>query len=301
MDGVLNICKPQGPTSHDIVNKIRHAYNQKKVGHAGTLDPLATGVLVVCLGKATRIVECLMGTTKQYRANMVLGRTTDTQDCTGDLISESDASGITAEDVSEAVSAFLGEIMQMPPMMSALKHNGKPLYKIAREGKTVERELRKVTISSIELVSFRQGVYPEAEVLVTCSSGTYIRTLCHDIGQKLGCGANMSMLERRRVGNFDIENAVSLDEIESAKDTGRLNDYVISISDALVDYPAAVIARSDIQNAVHGIAVKPSEIDMKRSLVKIVSEDGFLIGLGNPLTVENETLVKPCKVFAEAE
>ena len=299
MDGVLNVYKPTGPTSHDVVNKVRRTFGQKKVGHAGTLDPLATGVLVVCLGKATRIVECLMCTTKQYRARMVLGQVTSTQDCTGEVISECDASHITESDVIEAAAAFVGDIMQMPPMMSALKHNGTPLYKLAREGKTIERALRPVTIHSIEVISIQPGEHPEAELLVSCSSGTYIRTLCHDIGEKLSCGAQMSMLERVRVGHFGVDSAYSLEDIETAREDGRLENILISIADALGDYPAAIIEPDDLHNALHGLPVRVSRLDREYELVRMLTPDGMLIGLGNSQMIESETLVKPCKVFAE--
>lgn len=299
MDGVLNVFKPNGPTSHDIVDRVRRAFGQKRVGHAGTLDPIATGVLVVCLGKATRIVECLMGTKKQYRAKMVLGQATDTQDCTGTIISECDASHITEDAIEEAAATLVGDILQMPPMMSALKINGKRLYKLAREGKSVEREPRPVTIYSIEMLSFQPGEHPEAELLITCSSGTYIRTICHDIGEKLRCGAHMSVLERTMVGSFEVGSAVSLEEIDLAKEEGRLDALLVSINDALVDYPTAIIEPDGLENALHGLPVRVSRLDREDDLVRMITPDGFLIGLGNSKIIENQTLVKPCKVLAE--
>ena len=236
MDGVLNIRKPGGPTSHDVVDEVRRIFEQKKVGHAGTLDPMATGVLVVCLGRATRIVEYLMGAPKEYRARMALGISTDTQDATGAVTGERDASPVTREAFEEAAAAFVGEIEQVPPMISALKHGGRPLYKLARDGITVERAPRTVTIHSIEVIGFQPGVggqepgaegaspslLLEAEIRVRCSSGTYIRTLCADIGEKLGCGAHMTALERTSVGRFRIEDSVTLEELCRASSEGRM-------------------------------------------------------------------------------
>ena len=186
-----------------------------------------------------------MGGAKEYRARMALGRSTDSQDSTGVVIYERDASGITREALEQVISGFVGEIEQVPPMVSAIKHEGKALYKMAREGNTVDRAARNVTIYSIELVDFKPGVRAEAEIVVKCSSGTYIRTLCADIGESLGCGANMSMLERTRVGRFGLDGAVGVEELERAKADGRLEDYVTSIEAALDFMPVAVLADED--------------------------------------------------------
>lgn len=297
MDGVLNIYKPHGPTSHDVVNRVRRIFSQRKVGHAGTLDPIATGVLVVCLGKATRIVEHVVGAPKEYRAWMLLGQSTDTQDSTGQVESERDASQVTREQVEAAAAQFVGNIAQVPPMVSALKHKGKPLYKLAREGKTVEREARPITIYSIEMLDFQLGPLARAQINVKCSSGTYIRTLCADIGEVLGCGAHMTELERTRVGQFSLEDSVTLEELCQAQEDGRLEQYVSSMADALADLPAVVLTPHDIERISHGLTISVDGLYTTIEAVRLLSEDGDLIALGNAETVDGRADIRPRKVF----
>ncbi len=299
MDGVLNIRKHEGPTSHDLVYRARQIFSQKRVGHAGTLDPMATGVLVVCLGKATRIVEYLMGTPKEYRARMALGQVTDSQDSTGIVLAEKDASGINREQLERAIEEFVGEIEQIPPMVSAIKHQGKPLYKLAREGKTIERTPRKLNVYSIQLLNFVPGKLAEAEILVGCSSGTYIRTLCHDIGEKLGCGGHMSMLERTKVGVFSIENAVTIEELENAKAEDRLEEYVLSINNALGAMPAVVLRSGDVDSVLHGNTVGIDGLPENGDIVRILAPDGDLIGLGMTDMVGTSAVLRPKKVLVD--
>jgi len=307
MDGILIIRKPAGPTSHDIVNEVRRIFGQRKVGHAGTLDPMATGVLIVCLGKATRVVEYLMALPKEYRARMILGRTTDTQDSTGNIISERDASHVTREMLEQAAAHFIGEIEQVPPMTSAIKYQGKPLYKFAREGKSVERAPRKVTIWSIQVTDFVQPAtssaphLAEAELVVRCSGGTYIRTLCADIGEALECGAHMSALERTKVGRFGIEQAVTIDELKEAKAVGRLENLLLSIEEALADLPAAVVSTEDVAKLLHGQAVHAMTDAENGALVRALASNGKLLAVGSVLRKNSETLVKPRKVLASAD
>ena len=305
MDGVLNVRKASGPTSHDVVDEIRRIFAQRRVGHAGTLDPLALGVLVVCLGKATRVVEYLMGLTKEYCARMALGVSTDTQDSTGAIIAERDASGVTREAVEEAAAAFAGEIDQVPPMASAVKHEGKRLYTLARQGKTVARSPRKVTIYSIQVTSFGPEANPKSQItnhksaglLVRCSSGTYIRTLCADIGERLGCGAHMSALERTGVGRFRVEESVSIEDLETARQEGRLEDLVMSMDDALADLPAVAIAAEDVSRAANGVTVPCSGVNAESDRVRIHSPDGSLIGIGQVSRRQESWSVKPDKVL----
>jgi tRNA pseudouridine55 synthase len=186
MDGILNINKPAGITSHDVVSRVRRAFKIRRVGHAGTLDPGATGVLVVCIGQATRVVEYLMGQEKEYSAVLALGEETSTEDAEGELVSSSDCSHITPDQVEAVMPSFVGEIMQIPPMVSAIHHEGKRLYELARNNIVVEREARPVTIHSLKMTGFVSGEHPHIELDVTCGKGTYIRTLCADIGRKLG-------------------------------------------------------------------------------------------------------------------
>lgn len=307
MDGILIIRKPAGPTSHDIVNEVRHIFGQRKVGHAGTLDPMATGVLIVCLGKATRVVDYLMGLPKEYRARMILGRATDTQDSTGNIILERDSSHITREMLEQAASRFVGEIEQVPPMTSAIKHQGKPLYKFAREGKSVERAPRKVTVWSIQVTDFVRPAMVdaqhlvEAELVVRCSSGTYIRTLCADIGEVLGCGAHMSALERTKIGRFGIEQAVTTDDLKEAKAAGQLENLLISIEEALADMPAAVVSAEDVDKLLHGRTVRAMTDAKNGTIVRALAPNGKLLAIGSVLQKNSETLVKPRKVLASAD
>lgn len=237
MDGILNIYKEQGFTSHDVVAKLRGILHQKKIGHTGTLDPAATGVLPVCCGKATKVCELLTDKEKSYRAVCQLGVETDTQDMTGTVLSQKEYSDITMEQLTECVMSFRGEIMQIPPMYSALKINGKKLYELAREGKTVERKPRPVTIHEISLVdvNLEQGQFT---MDVTCSKGTYIRTLCHDIGQKLGCLAAMESLVRTRVAVFSLEEALTLSQVEQLvrEEPERLEQVVYAVDALFPEY-----------------------------------------------------------------
>lgn len=213
MDGILNIYKEPDFTSHDVVAKLRGILHQKKIGHTGTLDPAAMGVLPVCCGKATKVCELLAEKDKTYQAVCRLGVVTDTQDDTGEILEEHSFKDVTEEAVREAAATFLGESSQIPPMYSAIKVNGKKLYELAREGKTVEREPRNIHISQLDILQMdlEEGTFL---IEVTCSKGTYIRTLCHDIGGKLGTGAVMQSLVRTRVADFVIEEAVTLGELE---------------------------------------------------------------------------------------
>lgn len=210
MDGVLNIYKPQNMTSHDVVAIVRGALQTKKVGHTGTLDPMATGVLPVCVGRATKIVDFIQDDKKTYKAEITLGIETDTEDCWGKVVNEAPVN-VTDDSFREAILSFLGEIKQVPPMYSALKVNGKKLYELARAGKTVERKTRMRTIYSIEVIEINNH---KAVFSVTCSKGTYIRTLCSDIGRKLGTLAHMSGLERTQSGQFTVETAISIEEVK---------------------------------------------------------------------------------------
>lgn len=210
MNGLLVIDKPQGITSHTVVQKVRRACKIKRVGHAGTLDPLATGLLLVGVGSCTRLIEYLVATDKGYRATFRLGLVTDSQDITGEVVSEHPTAQVTEEQIREVCSHYVGLIEQVPPMFSALKKNGVPLYRLARQGIEVERQKREITITRLDVESI-DGV--EVTIDVDCTKGTYIRTLCHDIGQELGCGACMTSLRRVRSGKFDESMALSLDSV----------------------------------------------------------------------------------------
>ena len=224
MDGVINVYKEAGWTSFDVVAKMRGILKIRKIGHTGTLDPAATGVLPVCVGKGTKKVESFMADDKVYRAVMLLGVVTDSQDMTGSILMRSEVNSTEAE-AAEAVRSFIGGYDQLPPMYSAKKVNGKKLVDLARKGLEVERKPRFVNIMNIDIDEIE---LPRVTMTVTCSKGTYIRTLCHDIGQKLGCGAAMESLVRTRVGRFRIEDAVTLEQLEKFRDEDRLEEVVIN-------------------------------------------------------------------------
>lgn len=229
MDGIINIYKESGFTSHDVVAKLRGILHQKKIGHTGTLDPAAEGVLPVCCGKAAKVCSFLTGEDKSYHAVCRLGVETDTQDMTGTILKRHSIKGITEEDITKCIKQFEGEIMQVPPMYSAIKVNGKRLYELAREGKTIDRKPRPVTISSIVITDtdLDSGTFA---MDITCSKGTYIRTLCHDIGISLGTAAVMEKLIRTRVSVFKIEDSIKLSMVQQAaqKDIASLERYFIS-------------------------------------------------------------------------
>lgn len=234
MDGVLIVKKEKGFTSHDVVAKLRGILRMKKIGHTGTLDPEAEGVLPVVLGKATRLVDMLTEKEKTYEALLHLGIETDTQDMTGSVLRELPVT-VTEEDVKKTVETFLGEQQQIPPMYSALKVDGKKLYELAREGKTVERKPRTVYFREIRILEME---LPLVRISVTCSKGTYIRTLCHDIGQKLGCGGCMEELLRTKSGQFSLEDSLTLGQIQTLADQGEIEEHLIEIREILGEYPA---------------------------------------------------------------
>ncbi len=233
--GVINIYKEAGYTSHDVVAKLRGILKQKKIGHTGTLDPQAQGVLPVCLGKGTKLCDLLADHDKEYEAVLRLGITTDTQDMEGNVLQESSVQ-VSEEEVRTCILSFQGEQMQVPPMYSALKVNGKKLYELAREGKVVERKARPVTFHKIEVLWME---LPKVKIRVQCSKGTYIRTLCNDIGEKLGCGGCMEELLRTRVERFALEDAVKLDEVQNAMEEGTVDSLILPVDRIFDQYPTA--------------------------------------------------------------
>lgn len=235
-NGIINIYKEAGFTSHDVVAKLRGILKQKKIGHTGTLDPEAVGVLPVCLGKGTKVCDLLTDKDKVYETVMCLGVVTDTQDMTGEVLSRSEVH-VTCEMLEEVLETFRGEYDQIPPMYSALKVQGKKLYELAREGKVVERKARRVQILGLELLAMDpDGIH--VHMRVHCSKGTYIRTLCHDIGEKLGCGAAMEKLVRTQVGVFEIQDALTLSQIESYVQNNQVDTVIRSIDSMFQMWPA---------------------------------------------------------------
>ncbi len=248
VDGILNINKPWGRTSFSMVAVVKRLTGERRVGHAGTLDPAATGVLPVCLGQGTRVIEFLMDATKAYRAEMELGVATDTYHASGRIIQRGDPSGISRQRLKSALTSFCGLIWQTPPMYSAVKYQGKPLYKLARAGITVERRSRLAQVHDLKLVDWQP---PVATIEVTCGKGTYIRSLAHDLGQALGCGAYLKSLIRLRCGVFDIRDAVSLIQLEDAFRYGYWQHFIYPIDSVLLHWEAMVVsddAGQDIRN-----------------------------------------------------
>ena len=235
--GVINIYKEPGFTSHDVVAKLRGILRQKKIGHTGTLDPAAEGVLPVCLGKGTKLCDLLTDKRKTYQAVLLLGTETDTQDMTGTILSEKPTEQLTEPAVRGAAESFVGPYMQVPPMYSALKVNGKKLYELARAGKEVERAARPVEIYDLQIDAVE---LPRVTMTVTCSKGTYIRTLCHDIGEKLGCGGCMEKLIRTRVDRFAIGDSLRLSEVEALAKAGQIEDRIVPVDGMFEGCPAYV-------------------------------------------------------------
>ena len=248
MNGIIVLDKPAGKTSHDMVYFMRRLTGIKKVGHTGTLDPDATGVLPVCIGSATKAADMMTLSDKRYRAKFILGRTTDTQDISGKVLTECEVN-CTDDEIRAAIMSFLGEYDQLPPMYSAIKQNGKKLYELAREGKIAERETRRVNIKEIKILSL--GLEPEIEVL--CSKGTYVRTLCEDIGNKLGVGACMTALRRLQTGYFTEKDSYTCDELQKLKDEGRLDNALISVDKLFSDYGEIHLTPNQTKSVKNGV------------------------------------------------
>lgn len=284
MNGIMNVLKPPGMSSHDVVYFIRRTFGIKKVGHTGTLDPGAAGVLVVCLGAATRLAQFLLEEDKEYRAEITFGLATSSGDSFGEVTGEGDASQLNEGVVRSALPVFTGEIRQVPPMTSALKWQGKKLYELARADLVVDRPARVVTIHSLSFIggSGWGGPRPRALLHLTCSKGTYVRTICTDIGNHLGCGAHMSFLVRTRAGSFKISDSCTLEELQSAASEGKVVDRIIPMEEALSGLPA-VIVKSGAIGAVAsgsilylpGVARLPGELS-EGTLVRLMGPQGLL-------------------------
>lgn len=301
ISGIFNIDKPSGRTSFQVVSLVRRLSGVRRVGHAGTLDPSATGVLVVCLGQATRLIEYMMEATKFYRAEVRLGITTDTLDATGTPMSQADPSNIDRQQVEEALTAFVGEIDQVPPMFSALKYNGEPLYRYARAQMQVERQARRVTIHRLQLLAFQP---PLATIEVECGKGTYIRALAHDLGQKLGCGAHLAALARLRVGPFTLDDACSLPQLEAAFQERRWHSLLRPPDAALPSWPAVTLSEPQERAVRFGQclaadSLEPAQAVENDQLCRAYSPRGQLVAI---LRYDAAALLwRPVKVFAAAE
>lgn len=290
MLGALIIDKPAGITSHDVVARVRRVAATRRVGHAGTLDPFATGVLVVCVGKATRLAQFLVGFDKEYHGTMRLGFATDTQDLTGKQITLLESSKeVSLEELRRVISEFVGLQLQTPPMFSAKKVGGERLYKAAREGREVAREPVAITIHSIDLIEAEDMLVREnpdgtmdVDVSVSCSSGTYVRTLANDIGERLGVGAHLAALRRTAVGYFGIEQSVTLEDLEKMHRDEVIERSLISPSAMLAQLPALTLDREGVNRVMTGRSIESPVAGIKgeEQLVRLCDETGALVAVG---------------------
>ncbi len=298
LNGIIIIHKEAGYTSADVVAKMRGICKQKKIGHTGTLDPEATGVLPVCLGSGTKLCDMLTDKDKEYVTELLLGVETDTQDATGRVLSEKTVN-ITEAEVEQAVSSFQGSYMQVPPMYSAIKVDGKRLYELARAGKEVERDAREVIIHEIEILEQK---LPVVKMRVVCSKGTYIRTLCADIGTRLGCGGTMQSLIRTRVGKFLLKDAVTLGELETLAGEDRLENVLLPVESVFENFPALHVKQEFHRLLDNGNSLFPGQtlenkVFPEGQWVKIYWEEGKFAGI---YAYENgRGWYKPIKMFLE--
>lgn len=273
MNGLLIIDKPAGMTSFDVVRQVRRMTKTRRVGHAGTLDPMATGVLPVAVGTATRLIEYLMAGDKAYRATLKLGSATDTQDSDGQVLEEKSWQDVDLASFSAAVENFIGDFEQLPPMYSALKKDGQPLYKLARQGIEVEREPRMVHVESLTINEFSP---PYMTFTVACSKGTYVRTICHDIGQILGCGAHMTDLRRLSCGRFDLAASHPLQVYKELSEQGRALPF-LSLADILADWKALTVDGVILERLQNGVAPHMADLEGDEPVagdkVRLIAED----------------------------
>lgn len=281
INGILNIYKEKGYTSHDVVAKLRGITKQKKIGHTGTLDPDAEGVLPVCLGRATKVCDLLSDKDKVYEAELLLGISTDTQDISGKILEQKSADLLTEEQVLECILSFIGEYQQLPPMYSALKVNGKKLYELARDGIEVERKRRKVTIFEIQILEVN---LPVVRMRVHCSKGTYIRTLCHDIGEKLGIGGCMQLLLRTKVSCFELKESLTLKQVETFVQNGELEQVLMPV-DRLFQEKQEIVVKPEFEslvlngNPISKKAVEKAGIYEDQESVRVYDKKGRFVGI----------------------
>ncbi|WP_028550470.1 tRNA pseudouridine(55) synthase TruB [Paenibacillus sp. UNC451MF] len=303
LEGILPIWKPVGFTSHDVVAKARRILRIKRIGHTGTLDPQVTGVLPLCIGRATRLVEYIQELPKEYEATLKIGLATDTEDASGQVIEQVDQVHLTEEQVRKTLHSFVGEIEQVPPMYSAVKVDGKRLYELARQGVEVERKSRKVTIYSIEILETNLEMnHPEIRFRVRCSKGTYIRTLCVDVGKALGYPAVMSQLVRTSTGSIGQEQCLTLEQLELLQQQGGLSDKLIPAETALAHMPTVRLSEGQTRKALLGqkLTLTPSEqtalMDAAELNYAVYSESSRFVGIFQWDRDKRE--LQPVKVFS---
>ena len=302
VEGVLVLNKEAGWTSHDVVAKVRGLLGGMKVGHAGTLDPAATGVLPMLIGRATRVAEYLVDWDKEYQAVLRLGETTDTQDATGKVLAQADPSVVREEALHDVIERFRGPQRQVPPMYSAVKVGGRPLYKAARAGKTVERADRPIIVHELDILAVDGR---DVTLRAVCSKGTYIRTLCADIGQALGVGGHLAALQRRRVGPLSIDQALTVNQVADRLAIGTLSRHLVPLNQVLDRFPAIMVSDEQARLVLHGGMVTPVGIERlpcssEPVSIRLQDKDGRLLAIGLH-SGRTAGLVKIHKVLAETE
>lgn len=300
INGVINVYKEPGFTSHDVVAKLRGILKQKKIGHMGTLDPNAVGVLPVCLGKATKLCDILSEKDKTYNATLLLGLDTDTQDTSGEVISKADTDSImelSEDKVFETIKSYIGDYDQIPPMFSAIKIGGEKLYNLARRGEVIERPARHCRIIDITVTKME---LPRVDLHVTCSKGTYIRTLCHDIGKDLGVGGCMERLVRTKVERFSVEDSITLKQIEEFRDNNTLEDYITPVDEMLGNYSKCMVSKGAEKLVYNGNIFTSGNTFLKMNhedgqIVRVYTSEGEFIGLYK--FNSEKQIYKPVKMF----
>jgi len=304
MNGILNIFKPKGISSYQAVREVRNILGIPKAGHTGTLDPSASGVLLVCIGQATKITEFLVGMEKHYQGEMILGISTDSQDSEGEIVQRREVkTDIDEKRIIDIFQKYTGVISQMPPMFSAVHYKGERLYRLARKGIEVKRNPKEVKIQKLNLMNFNQkAAIVKFEVI--CSKGTYIRTLCNDIGDELGCGAHLSNLVRKKVGNFSIEDSLNLEELKEEKALGKR--YLISIDSALDELDKITVKSEATKTVLNGGIISSEQIveipnglkTRKNNFFKIFDLEGNFLSIGTSFKKNGKNIFfKPVKVF----
>ena len=300
MNKIVNILKPTGMTSHDVVSRVRKILNIKKVGHTGTLDPDASGVLPICIGKATKVSELILNKDKGYICELTLGITTDTYDSSGEILERYEDFNVSLEELEKAFDSQRGEIKQLPPMYSALKINGKRMCDLVRSGRSDEIELkyRDVNIKKLEILSYKDN---KVMFYVKCSKGTYVRSICYDVGQALGCGGHMSFLLRTESGKFNLDNSITLEELEIFKENETLDNYLYDIDYVLSNLGLIDINPLAVKSFVNGAIVYPKgfikkEFKESDKLVRVYTKGEFL-GVGKLIKVDDTLCLKSDKLF----
>lgn len=308
MNGLINILKPPGLTSHDVVAVLRRLFGIKRIGHAGTLDPGAAGVLPICVGQGTRVVEYMIDKPKKYRAEFTFGIRTDTHDAGGKVVDRTPDARLELSEVNDVLQEFKGEIKQVPPMVSAVHYQGKRLYQLAREGKEIERKARRVHIYDIKLLRFQNDLrYPRLLCDLECSKGTYVRSICAQLGDKIGCGAYLSFLVRTVSGHFLLQDAFTLEEVQEMWEREDLS-FLLPIDSALEDMPAFTVKEKAVAHILNGLPLAPSGIlggignNTMPELVRLYSPDGKLLSISKySCTTAGESCYKPKKVFCQLQ